>query len=385
MRWSLGPARRIVAFLMAVVMAGLLPAAAQAKVYFYTLTFDGTLVKYDPDTDRVELKGNVGRGYITENLGDSRGRAQTRVLDLVRQRLATVHADRTGAHVVLLNLQTRTATTIPLAPGLHVDDVQHLIYPRKASRFYVRWFPKRTSPQPRTAMLTSVTLDGQVLANGPSPLEGLQPPVYHPNGRDFYVTKPKKQATLYHGDTLAVLGTYDLTALAKPGLRGPGLWEVQEGRALVSFAPAGDLSDQAPETLLTTDLTFSPLSASPVIATGLSAHDVRLVNGGRTVLLHETSVPRSDTGSGRLHFFDVATGAKLGVVALPVDGADVLGVHPDGRRLFLRAFTFADAAERDEGPKPQVHLVVVDLLSRTIIRNRPFEEIGFASDFVDEP
>ncbi len=383
MRWSLGPARRVVAFLMALAAAGLLPAAAHAKVYVYTLTFDGTLVKYDPDTDRVELKGDVGRGYITE--GDSPGSAQTRVLDLARQRLVTVHADATGAHVVLLNLQARTATTIPLAPGLHVDDIEHLIYPRKASRFYVRWFPKRTSPQPRTAMLTSVTLDGQVLASGPSPLEGLQPPVYHPNGRDFYVTKPEKQATLYHGDTLAVLGTYDLTALAKPGLWGPGVYDMQGGRVLVSFAPAGDLSDQAPDTLFTTDLTFSTQSASPTIATGFPAQDLRLVNGGQTVLLQEQKVPRTESGSGRLHFFDVATGAKLGVVTFPASGADILGIHPDGRRLFLRAFTFDHTANVDQGLTAQFRLVIVDLVSRTIIRNRPFEEIGVASDFVDEP
>ncbi len=383
MRWSLGPARRVVAFLMALAAAGLLPAAAHAKVYVYTLTFDGTLVKYDPDTDRVELKGDVGRGYITE--GDSPGSAQTRVLDITRQRLATVHADATGAHVVLLNLQARTATTIPLAPGLHVDDIEHLIYPRKASRFYVRWFSKPTASQPSVPMLTTVGLDGQVLASGPSPLEGLQPPVYHPNGRDFYVTKPMEQATLYHGDTLAMLGTFDLAALAKPGLRGPGLRDVQGGRALVSFAPAGDLGEQPPRTVFTTDLTFSPLSASPTIATGLAAQDLRLVNGGQTVLLQEQQVPRTDSGSGRLHFFEVATGAKLGVVTFSVSGADLLSVHPDGRRLFLRAFTFDHTANVDQGLTAQFRLVIVDLVSRTIIRNRPFEEIGVASDFVDEP
>jgi hypothetical protein len=203
-------------------------------------------------------------------------------------------------------------------------------------------------------------------------------PVYHPNGRDFYVADPGREVVLYHGDTLAVLGRYDLTPLVRPEFRGPALFDARDGRVLLANIPVADMSDRRPSTVFTTDLAFSPQSASPRIATGLREHVQSLVDGGRTVLLQEARP--SGGGIGRLHFFDVATGAKLGVVDLnTTTRADLLGLHPDGRRLFIRTFT-VDPTVRDL----DVRLVIVDVISRTVLRDRPFEDIGFASDFVDE-
>ena len=59
--------------------------------------------------------------------------------------------------------------------------------------------------------------------------------------------------------------------------------------------------------------------------------------------------------------------------------ADIIGFHPDGRRLFVHVVHGAPASAEAE-----TRLVIVDVVTRTVIRNRPFEEIGFASDFVDE-
>jgi len=61
-------------------------------------------------------------------------------------------------------------------------------------------------------------------------------------------------------------------------------------------------------------------------------------------------------------------------------GAILLGFHSDGWRLFIRA--------RNRGASAgdlATNLVIVDVVGRTVVRERPFENIGFAVDFVEEP
>ncbi len=370
-------------FLLAVlaILSGtcLVPTETSAKVYFYALTQGGGLVKYDPDADRIVLKVDAGQGYITPRLEDSSTRHQTRVLDVARQRIVTIDAEEGAAQAVLIDLKARTAKQVPVAPGVRVKDIPQLIYPRKASRFYVHWMRTTASPRPES-VLTAVGLDGQALGTSPSPLGQLDWPVYHPDGRDFYISRGGR-ATLYNGETLGVAATYDFAPFVRPELRGPRIFDVRDGRALLAGTPVSDTGETPPWTVFTTDLTFSSQSASPRIATGLSQQVLRLVQGGRTVLLQETLDPPTNSGAGRLHFFDVATGTKLGMVEFPApEGADLLGLHPDGRRLFVRVFDLDPATAQ-----VQYHLVIVDVVTRTVIRNRVFENIGFATDFVDEP
>lgn len=372
-------ARPFLVYLLAgVIGTCAVPTVVSAKVYFYALTRDGDLVKYDPDTDRLELKGNPGQGYITARLEDSSDEQQTRILDMPRFRLATIDPD--DGQPVLINLQTKAVTQIPLgAPGT-VESVEQFIYPRRASRFYVHWVRRSGPTAPRESLLTAVGLDGQVLGTSPSPIGRLDWPVYHSNGRDFY-TFEGGRATLYNGETLGIVGTYDLTPLATPGLRGPGISDVRDSKVLLSGTPVTDTSERRPWAVFTTDLTFNPQTTSPRISTGLSQHELRLLPGAQAVLLQETLVPPESSGAGRLHFFDIASGTKLGLVEFRApQGANLLGFHPDGRRLFIRSFDF-DARTS----ALQHHLIIVDVVTRTVVRNRLFEKIGVAVDFVDEP
>ncbi len=82
-----------------------------------------------------------------------------------------------------------------------------------------------------------------------------------------------------------------------------------------------------------------------------------------------------------MHFYDVATGNKLGTVTFRADrGAGLLGFHPDGRRLFIRARNRGTTAG-----ELLTNLVIVDVVARTVLKERSFEKIGFAGDFLDEP
>ena len=183
MTWSLGPARCVVAFLVALVVAGL-PAAAHAKVYFYTLTFGGTLVKYDPDTDRVSLTPGAGRGHINPRLEDAGGlHRQTRILDMARKRIVTDTFSVEGG--VLIDLAAGRAVELVLGPPDSVEQIEQFIYPRKASRFYVQWIREGADSAPLDVVWTAVGLDGTVLGSGPSMLRSLAWPVYHPDGRQF--------------------------------------------------------------------------------------------------------------------------------------------------------------------------------------------------------
>ncbi len=370
--------RQLRLVLLLVIAVGLQPSVAAAKVYFYALTRHGDLVKYEPETDRLELKGNPGQGYITPRLEDSTDEQQTRILDMARLRLATIDPD--DGQPVLINLQTKAVTQIPLGTPGTVESVRQFIYPRHASRFYVHWVRRSDPTAPRESLLTAVGLDGQILGTTPSPIGRLDWPVYHPNGRDFY-TFEGGRATLYNGETLGVVGTYDLTPLATPELRGPGISDVRHSKVLLSGTPVTDTSERRPWTVFTTDLTFNPQTASPRIVTGLSQQVLRLLPGAQAVLLQETLVPPESSGAGRLHFFDIASGAKSGLVEFPApEGANLLGFHPDGRRLFIRAFDF-DAVTS----ALRHRLIIVDVVTRTVVRNRVFERIGVAVDFVDEP
>jgi hypothetical protein len=373
-------ARRMMLLFGTLVGIGLLqPPEAFPKVFFYALTRDGDLVKYDPELDRVEVKPGAGQGYIGPRLEDSGGRQQTRILDMKRKRIVTLARDVDGP--VVLDLQAGTAKEVTLGPPGTVGRIRQFIYPRQISRFYAHWLRKNPASSQPEVVLTAVGLDGRILGTSPSPLRQLAWPVYHPDGRSLYIFEAGRQATLIDGETLAPRATYDLVPLSRPGARGPGISDVRGGRALL--AETTDASGDAPEpwTVFTTDLSFSPQSASPHIATGLDMQVVYLTPEGGTIVLQEALSPRQSTGSGRLHFYDVVTGNKLGALSFNApEGANILGFHPDGRRLFIRVFA-VDPATGDL----QHRLVIVDVTTRTVVRDRPFERIGFASDFVDEP
>ncbi len=382
MTWSPGPARRVATLLAALAVAGLTPAAAQAKVSFYTLMFDGTLIKYDPETDRVSLTPGAGRGFINPRFEDAGGLdRQTRILDMARKRIVTDTTSVEGG--VLIDLTAGRAVELVLGPADSVEQIEQFIYPRKASRFYVQWIRAGTSSAPLDVVWTAVGLDGKVLGSGPSMLRSRAWPVYHPDGRQFYVYDGDHLTKLVDGETLNVVATYDMVPVRRPGTTGPGLNDVRDGRALLVEGEQTPGSGKR-YTLFTTDLTFSAQSASVRIATGLEdIHRAYLLPGGRAVVVQEPRTPTVAEGAGRLHFYDVATGTKLGVVEFPApSGAELLGFHPDGRRLFIR---MQEVVKAGDTFTTKTRLVIVDVTTRTVLRTRPFDAIGVAADFVDEP
>ncbi len=120
-----------------------LPDVALAKVYFYSLTLDGKLVRYDPDADKVEVKPSPAEAHLEPRNPERLGRGQTRILDIARKRIVT-GSMRTEAPV-LITLQSGTATELILGPAGTVERIEQFVYPRQASRFYVQW-RRQSSP-----------------------------------------------------------------------------------------------------------------------------------------------------------------------------------------------------------------------------------------------
>ncbi len=366
----------------AIVAALSLAAPARAKVFVYTLTTDGTLVKYDPETDRVTLTPGAGRGHINPRLEDAGGlETQTRILDMARKRIVTDTLSVEGG--ILIDLAAGRAVELVLGPPHSVKQIEQFIYPRKASRFYVQWIRVGPSSAPLDVVWTAVGLDGKVLGSGPSMLRSLMWPVYHPDGRQFYVDDGDHLMKLVDGETLNVVATYDMVPVRRPSATVPAVVDVRDGRALLvesEKTPSG--SERV--LLFTTDLTFSAQSASVRIATGLEdIHRAYVLPGGRAVIVQEPRTPTVAEGAGRLHVYDVASGTKLGVIEFPApSGAELLGFHPDGRRLFIR---MQEVVKVGDTFTTKTRLVIVDVTTRAVLRTRPFEAIGVAADFVDEP
>jgi hypothetical protein len=306
---------------------------------------------------------------------------QKRVLDMTRQKLVIVNPRMPG-EVVLLDLRQRTATKITVHAPDSPSEIREIVYPRKASRFYVHWVRKQQEADPGEFLFTAIDHTGRVLGTFPAPLDELSRPIFHPDGRNFYAFRVLSRAVpLIDGETLATLGTYDLTPLKRPGRLGPGIPDIRGGRILVGQG-AGTRNDRLdPVSLFTLDLSFNPTSATPKIDTGIGLRRALLTPSGQTIIAQEARDATSASGAGRLHFFDVATGNKLGVVTFPARlGAVVLGFHPDGRRLFINTWNL-DPGRRD----PITNLVILDVTSRTVLKDREIEDMTLVHDFADEP
>ncbi len=357
-----------------------LPAGVAAKVYFYALSLDGELIKYDPETDQVvQRKSKAGQHYIDRRNIDSNKFEPTRVLDITRGRIVTF-THTTDPGVVTLDLAAGTATEIRVSPPENVVQLGHLVYPRQNSRFYVHWIRQLGSTGPREVVLTAVDFAGEILGTTPSPIPHLFGGVLsHLDGRSFYALDQPNALLRLDGETLAVRESHNLGAFFSSGATGQGISDVRDGRVLLAEGTGTGPGLLDPQIVFTVDLANRTTSLR--IAAGLGTSDERLSPGAGLIVLQEARTATDRAGTGRLHVYDVTTGNKLGVVSFRADmGAVLLGFHPDGRRLFLRA--------RNRGAslvEPQAHLVIVDVVSRTVLRDRPFDDIGYAVDFVDEP
>ncbi len=361
-----------------------IPGPAWAKVFFYAIAEeDGGLIKYDTDANLiVQVQANLGQPYINyRNTDHDYEPGPSRVLDVARGRIVSITG--VGPGVVLINLRARTAREIAVQadPDMYAE-LQHFVYLRQGSRFYIFWLKHSlTNPTaPPEPMLTAVDLDGRVLATTPAPIAArLGFSQAHPDGQTFYVFNEPNEILRIDGETLAVRERHDVSSFYRAGAARRAVREVRDGRALL-VEWEGTRNDQLdPVTLFTVDL--ATRTASPRIITGLGEARVRLVPGGRTVVLQEAIAPHDVAGAGKLHVYDIATGNKLGTVTFPADeGAIPLAFHPDGRRLFIHVLG-TDPTTRE----PASRLVIVDVVARSVLVGRPFEQIGVAVDFVDEP
>jgi hypothetical protein len=289
---------------------------------------------------------------------------------------------RLPGEVILLDLQQRAATRMAIHAPDSYSEVREIVYPRKASRFYLHWVRRQQESDLGEVLFTALDHAGKIVSTGPGPLDRYTRPTFHPDQRSFYAQRfLSRLVALVDAETLAALRTYDLTPFKQPGRLGPGISDVRGSRVLVGQAKGTRNDRLDPVSLFTLNLDFAPASATPGIDTEIGVRRTLLTPNGQTIIAQEALDATSASGAGRLHFFDVATGNRLGLVTFPARlGATILGYHPDGRRLFINAWNL-DPGRRD----PVTKLVIVDVISRTVIRDREIEDMTLVHDFVDEP
>jgi hypothetical protein len=377
----LNPSRPVASLALVSVLLGsfTFPPTSFAKVYLYAINSDGDLIKYDSDGDQVAIVvPNVDLRYINRRNGDRDHFLPNRVLDVARGKIVSFINQE--PNLALLDYRTHSVTELDVGLKGTESWLSHFVYLRQVAKFYIHWLRRQSLADPPEPVLTAVDLSGQILGTVPSPIalvRGASLP--HPDGRTFYTLNQPYTLLRVDGENLAILERHDLTPFYGLGSIGQGVSDIQEGRVLLVEGEGRrqDLLD--PSVLSTVDLVTR--TASPRIVIGLGAADARLIPGGRTIVLQEAWKANTQAGAGRLHFYDVSTGNKLGMVSFRADeGAVPLGFHPDGRRLFLQAFNL----DPSSGAR-HTNLVVVDVVNRTVFRERPFDRIGFAVDFVDEP
>jgi len=372
--------QRFLVLLASLLIFFMTTAPAAARLYFYVFNEDGDLLKYDPETDAIaqQLK-NAAHSYIQRSDSDD-VHFRKRVLDMNRHKLVLVNP-RLAGEIVLIDLQQGTATKTMIHSPDSYSEILRIVYPRRASRFYVHWLRKQQQSARDEILFTAIDLTGQILGTNIAPLDKYTPPIFYPDGRHFGAQRAfSPLVTLIDGETLVALSAYDLTPLRPPGVLGSGVPDIRGGRVLVGQG-AGLRNDPLdPVSLFTLDLNFAPASATPRISTGIGIAVALLTPDGRTIIAQEARDATSAGGLGRLHFFDVATGLRLGATSFPAElGAFILSYHPDGRRLFI------NARNLDSEHEVVTNLVVVDVISRTVVRNREIEGMTLVHDFVDEP
>jgi hypothetical protein len=330
-------------------LGALAVAPANAKTYAYVISPDRTVLKIDTDTDTVVSRQTLqGLRTIASDGGDDFYVSGPDNLMLASYYTSTTKGDVSDFRIAAFELRT---LTFKKDLGIVWTQRPGILIPPTGPHFFVLWFdPTASSGQggQRVTRYDKATLTAV----------GDLPSIPRFGGRFSFSRDGSRLLALYSDPTdMAVqvldAGTLQLLATVRANLAfAPGRWggdieDIEGDRALLVENLKAGATDPNRYTLFTLHLPDG--TASPRISTGMMGRAYLSLEGDR-IILSETQDVLDAQGNydhtesvGRLHVYDVATGAKLGQVTVPArDAGDVWAIHPRGDKVYYRSRTVGD-------------------------------------------
>ncbi len=329
---------------------------ASGKVMAHVVDENGVVYTFDTDTDTV-----VSRKALTNLSVLAGGGVSSSSPDNI---LFVIDGTRLEFRIKVYELKS---LAFKKDLGILASDVPEVLIPPQAPHFFVRWRDFRGQEvitRFEKALLTSLGevpsvtwLGDQIFASS--------------DGTRFYSYRTDTQDSINVVDArdLQLLSTIVLKPLFASGIWGGGVERILDHTALLVENAKMQRIDPDRLTLFRLRLTDGVQSRK--IDTGLQG-DGYFLPGADRILLHETVTRRGPQGEnrgdqsvGRLHVYDVASGAKLGQVAMVLNGANAFfrGVRPQGDKAYFYA------GRRDGGRR----LMSVSVTTFSVVKEIPFE------------
>lgn len=233
-----------------------------------------------------------------------------------------------------------------------------MLVPPKTSYFFLHWFdPVANGGQgaERMTRYEKATLNKiEHVPDVPFRLFGAEN-VFSVDGQRIYsyTTSDASIVRIFATQTLQLVSTVDVPAMLSPNRWGEGIEDVKDDRVLLAENHKVQRVDPNRYSLFTLRLTDQV--RSPKIETGLEGESRLTPSGDRVVFQETTTVLASDgtvkavEALGRLHVYDVASGAKLGQIVYQIagqSGGTILAIRPQGDKVYVSTDDPVTDAER---------------------------------------
>ncbi len=356
---SIGAIRSSVLWSLMLLAPLCVPGVARAKVMAHVLTGDGNVLTFDTDSDTTtatktltNLRNFVGeKGHVVGSPTDNL--------------LFVVDGRRSEFRVKVFELRS---LTFKKDLGVSSTASPKILVPPQKPHFFIRWadlsgraivtrYDKATLT--RQEDLSGITwLGDQISAS----LDGAR--LYS------YEFETQDAINVIETQDLRLLSTVALEPTFTPGIWGSGIATIRDHVALL-VENAKSLPTDSDRLMLFT-LRLTDGAKSKKIVTDMQG-EAYLTPATDKLLFEETADSVGPGGAslglqsvGRLHLYDVATGAKLGQITIPLSGRNglVKAIRPQGDK----AYFFSGRLDGDR------KLTSLSLMSFAALKDIPVQE-----------
>lgn len=335
-----------------IVLIGLSPA--HAKFLAYVIDTDGNVLTLDTDTDTIISRRTVPQLASPEDQGIA-------IYESARDNLLLVSRGRERSQNFRVAAYDLTSLAFKKDLGIVSTDPPLVLLPPKGPHFFVGWLDSQANQGqggPRLTRFDKATLTR--MGDLPYPNTG-NLSFFSPDGTRLYAVfqEPTQRVVVLDTQTFQPQASFELSSYLAPNRWGGDVNDIQADRMVLVENIKARAADPNRYTLFTVRLTDG--AQSPRIVTGLQGV-ARLTPQGEKILFFETT--RNYISVGRLHVYDVATGAKLGQVTFPAHRyATFRATRPQGDKIYLDG----DAARKQEMTLMSLSLVTFTFLRETAV------------------
>jgi len=334
-----------------VVLTFFISSQCFAKQYAYLIGSDGSVVKFDIETDTIVSTKDL-------SIYDIQGTGQGIVVDDTKKLLYIAHGRLTPS-VSVFNLKTlELKKEVGITSGS--PDVM-IIAPPLSNKFYVDWWDDARNDRFFTSFDTTTFTKIADLSPYPNITFDI---MYSADKSKLYSINDGYPAKIdvYNADNLSLIKSIPLEGIFTPNIFGRKIDDYASEKILTK--ENWKTLDKNPDiaVLYTYDILSENISKK--INTAMDGY-ARLSPDGTEIFFNETQDILASDGSveyvkslGRLHIYNVATGQKRGTINFTVDKrSGIAGVHPNGNKLYI-------SAEIAKVPS----LIVIDVVNFKVIK-----------------